>query len=160
MKKLDDGFILEKFKWGINVIILLIVCLFLYSCSGQNKISGNQSRKSLYRIKKVKSVNDWNIIYATKRDSTYKIISKKTNDRHTDCRVIKKGQYYDLALNSRKNNPPVINGVKVNPVNVECYRYDNSTTICIEPKRNIYDLHDTPNILGLCYSALVSVRKK
>src|SRR5690606_23248477 len=101
-------FVFKQFKLIKNVFMLLIVCPILYACSSLHKVSYTQNRSSLYRINKIRSVNDWNIIYATKGDSVYKIISKKSKDKYPSCRMIEKGQYYNLTLNSRKNNPPTI----------------------------------------------------
>jgi hypothetical protein len=109
---------------------------------------------SLYIIKSIDSVNNWYTIYATKNDSSYKIVVKKENQNLGCKRVITVGQSCNLVLHSRKNEVLAINGVKIKPVNsldVQCYTYDETTNICIEPKKGIFDLYHTPNIKGLCY---------
>jgi len=131
--------------------ILLCICsvLTLLSCSTPKGIAQGQKEEPGYLIKKIKSKNSWHIIYAQKQDSLYKIVV---------------GKYYDLELKSRRENVPVINGVKLKPVNyldvkspaydkegVECYSYDEKTEICIEPKKGIYDLYYTDDLKGLCY---------
>jgi hypothetical protein len=109
---------------------------------------------SLYLIKSIDSVNNWYTIYAIKMDSTYKIVVKKEKLDLKCKRVIMVGESYRLELHSRKNEVPVINGIKISPINsldIECYTYDENTVICIDPKKGIYDLYHTPNIKGLCY---------
>ena len=122
----------------------------LFSCN--NKIV--KSDKS-YLVKEIKSINNWNIIYAVKKDSIYKIVTQKVkNNKNDDCDKVVVGNYYNLVLHSRKNNVPEINGIKINPTNnldVNCYSYDENTSICIETKKKIFDLHHTSNIKGLCY---------
>ena len=131
--------------------ILLCICsvLTLLSCSTPKGIAQGQKEEPGYLIKKIKSKNSWHIIYAQKQDSLYKIVV---------------GKDYDLELKSRRENVPVINGVKLKPVNyldvkspaydkegVECYSYDEKTEICIEPKKGIYDLYYMDDLKGLCY---------
>ena len=129
--------------------------VLLCSCADSKTLSNMPKSDSLYLIKSIDSVNNWYTIYATKNDSSYKIVVKKGNHQNLECkRVITVGQSYNLILHSRKNEAPEINGVKIKPVNspdVQCYTYDETTNICIEPKKGIYDLYHTPGIKGLCY---------
>ncbi len=110
---------------------------------------------SLYSIRAIDSINNWYVIYATKKDTNYKIVVKKENYHISECKKkIEVGRSYNLELHSRKNEAPEINGVKIKPVNsldVQCYTYDEATVICIEPNKGIYDLYHTPSIVGLCY---------
>jgi len=135
-----------------NAIIILAM---LYSCSS-SRIQKNMSQSdSLYLVKKIDSINNWYTIYATKNDSSFKIVVKKQDHQNLRCkRMIRVGQSYSLELHSRKNEVPEINAIKIKPVNsldIQCYTYDEATSICIEPKRGIYDLFHTPDIEGLCY---------
>ena len=137
-------------------ILASAILIFILSCSCANSktLSNMPKSDSLYIIKSIDSVNNWYTIYATKNDSSYKIVVKKENQNLGYKRVITVGQSYNLVLHSRKNEVPEINGVKIKPVNsldVQCYTYDETTNICIEPKKGIYDLYHTPNIKGLCY---------
>ena len=142
------------------------ICLFvtLFSCSTPKMIPQASEIESGYLIKKITSKNSWYIIYAQKQDSLYKIVVGKEAEYRADCEKIAVGRYYNLNLKSRKENVPVINGVKLKPVNyldvkshaydkegIECYSYDDETEICIEPKKGIYDLYYTDDLKGLCY---------
>ena len=134
--------------------IILIFTLWC-SCTSSKHLSTEVQGDSLYRIKAIASINNWYTIYATKKDSTYKIVVKKEDQQNLRCKkMIRVGQFYSLVLHSRKDEIPEINGVKIKPVNsidVQCYAYDEHTNICIEPKKGVYDLYHTPNIKGLCY---------
>jgi hypothetical protein len=134
---------------GSAILIFILLC----SCADSKNLGNMSQSDSLYLIKTIDSVNNWYTIYATKNDSSYKIV-KKENQNLGCKRVITVGQSYNLVLHSRKNEVPEINGVKIKPVNsldVQCYTYDEGTNICIETKKGIYDLYHTPNIKGLCY---------
>lgn len=136
---------------GSAILILAMLC----SCAS-SRIQKNMSQSdSLYLVKKIDSINNWYTIYAAKNDSSFKIIVKKQDHQNLQCkRMIRVGQLYNLVLHSRKNEVPEINGVKIKPVNsldIQCYTYDEATSICIEPKKGIYDLFHTPDIKGLCY---------
>jgi len=134
----------------LTIIFLIIIC----SCGNTKKINNELKNDSTYLINKIDSLNSWNIIYATKQDVTYKIIVHKEDVDTKACKKIIVGKYYELNLNSRKNNVLEIDGVKVSPINnldVNCYTYDDMTEICIEPKKGINDLYHTEDIKGFCY---------
>lgn len=136
---------------GSAMMLYILMC----SCVDPTNSGNKPKSDSLYSIKSIDSVNNWYTIYATRNDSSYKIVVKRENGEDLACkRRIMVGQSYNLVLHSRKNEVPEINGAKIKPVNsldVQCYTYDESTNICIEPKKGIYDLYHTPNIKGLCY---------
>lgn len=136
---------------GSAILIFAMLC----SCANSRFQRSMPQSDSLYLVKKIDSINNWYTIYATKNDSSFKIVVKKQNHQDLKCkRMIRVGLSYYLMLHSRKNEVPEINGVKIKPVNsldVQCYTYDDSTSICIEPKKGIYDLFHTPDIKGLCY---------
>lgn len=142
----------------MNFLPYTILLLLLCSCSNSRKISDKSHSDSGYLIKAIDTVNSWCIIYATKNDSSYKIVVKKEDKPSLECkRVILIGEYYDLTLHSKRNEAPVINGVKLAPVNyldIHCYTYDERTNICIDPEKGIYDLYHTANIKGMCYIKL------
>lgn len=139
----------------LGIVSLLIMSLFLHSCFASKALNKMPKNGSLYLIKSIDPVNNWYIIYAEKKDSVYKIVVKKEKYPSLKCkRGIVVGESYRLELHSRKNEVPVINGVKISPVNyldIQCYTYEENTVICIDPKKGIYDLYHTPNIKGLCY---------
>jgi hypothetical protein len=134
---------------------LASIASFLLIISCINSKSPSQIDSGLeYRIKKIQNVNSWHIIYATKADSLYKVVVGQDSKVNKECQKIVVGKYYNLQLYSRRENAPEINGVKLQPINyadIECYRYDEETEICIEPKKGIYDLHYASNLKGLCY---------
>lgn len=123
-------------------------------------INNNETRINSYLIKKIKSVNNWYVIYATKKDSIYKIIVEKEGTDTFPCREqVRVGEYYNLVLHSRKMNPPMINGIILrlaNSLDIQCYQYDKETEFCIEPRKGIYDLYSTESIRGNCYFGNVS----
>jgi len=132
-----------------NFIIISLIFL-LFSCSVTKKIDQDHNNTS-YLIKKIKSKHDWYIFYAVRNDTTYKIVSKKETVQNKASIKIVVGKYYNLILHS---NIPVIDGVKMQPINyldVECLHFDTNTIICIEPKKGIYDLYSAENIKGLYY---------
>lgn len=127
----------------------------MQACFTSKHLNKTANTDSLYVIKSIDSVNNWYVILAVKRDSSYKIVVKKEKEHDAKCeKPIVVGQSYHLELHSRKNEAPVINGIKIKPVNyldIQCYTYDENTVICIEPQKGIYDLFHTSNIKGLCY---------
>ena len=130
------------------ILILTIIC----SCRNSKNVSSTD-KVGLFKIIKVGSLNNWHIIYATKNDTLFKIVSKKEKNVDSNCNKINGGQYYNLKIHSRKENPPEINGIKLSPVNyidITCYSFDANTSICIEPKKGIYDLYFAENLKGLC----------
>lgn len=143
-------------------IIYIFFTVILFSCSSsKTTVQGNVSG---FLIKKITNKNSWHIIYAQKQDSLYKIVVEKKNVKSKNCEKITVGQYYDFELLSRRENIPVIGGIKLRPANyldvessayvkegIECYLYDNKTEICTEPKKRIYDIYYTSDLNGLCY---------
>lgn len=134
--------------------IIFFSLIFLFSCkSFHRNIIKNEN--SLYEIEKIDSINSWYIIYGKKNDSMYKILSQKTKQSSNLCEKIKIGKKYRFSLHSRNENPPTINGVKLQPQNyldINCYFFDEKTQVCIEPERGIYNLYFTTDLQGLCYS--------
>lgn len=144
--------------------IILLLAFVSVSCSSSKKIPKDESTRSKYYIEKIQSKNSWHIIYASKQDSLYKIVVKKESKASPSCNKIAVKRYYNLDLKSRRENVPVINGIRLKPVNhldvesnsynkdgIECYIYDKDTEICAEPENGIFDVHFTTDINGLCY---------
>lgn len=132
---------------------LLIFLIVVFAVSCKNSKLTNQAKDLSYLVKKIDSKNNWHIIYASKQDSLFKIIVEKEINTTYNCDKIKVGGYYNFKLHSRKVEVVEINGVKVQPVNhldIQCYSYDKETSICIEPKKGIYDLYHAENLKGLC----------
>ena len=138
----------------MKIVFNIVVCLLLFSCSTSRKVTNNQN-ENLYRIEQIKVKNNWCIIYAAKGENLFKIVSGiERKERNKSCNEIKVSEYYSLDLKSKRENAPVINGVKLAPINyldIECFKYDEETEICIEPKKGINDLYFTESLKGLCY---------
>ncbi|WP_114490728.1 hypothetical protein [Candidatus Ulvibacter alkanivorans] len=136
-------------------IAILIISIFFFGCNTKKStIEAKSNDSGIFLITKLEELNNWNIIYAKKETKKYKIITGKILNSNNACETIKVGKKYNLDLNSRKENVPEINGIKIKPVNnidIECYTYDIETDICIEPDNDIYDLYHTNDINGLCY---------
>ncbi|HEU4496432.1 MAG TPA: hypothetical protein VFR70_05220 [Flavobacterium sp.] len=127
---------------------IIIATIFIISCSQYKKSLGNKNTE-LYRISRLDSINSYYLIYATKKDSTYKIVSKKSYAKN--CSEIKIGSDYQLHLKSMRDNAPTINGIRMSPINyldIKCYQFDETTQICKED--GIYDLYFTDDIKGKC----------
>lgn len=136
-------------------ILIFLIPILICSCINSKSISQAKEDGLFFKVKKIDSINNWHIIYATKQETLYKIVVKKEVTPNVNCNKIVKGKSYDFKLHSRKANAPEINGIKVNPVNsldIPCYTFDENTNICIEPKKGIYDLYFAENLKGLCIS--------
>jgi hypothetical protein len=105
-----------------------------------------------YLIKKIDKKHSWYIIYAERKDTLFKIVSYAEDKVDGNCKKIVVGEKYNFELKSKKENAPVIEGIKLDPVGYTgCYVFDNETTICLEPKLGIYDLFYTNDLKGICY---------
>lgn len=138
---------------GIRVLITAMSLLL--GCKVMFYTNNNHFSESVdyYKVFKIDSINSYYLIYAEKDDTLYKIVSEKGIE--SDCNSIQVNQSYPFKLTSRRDNAVVINGVKLSPQNyldIECYVYDDSTSICIE-RDSIYDLHHASNIKGLCFQS-------
>jgi hypothetical protein len=135
-----------------NLIYFLFSVMFLHSCSSTKKAMPTVYNDTNYLIKKIDKEKTWYIIYAERKDTLYKIVSKADNSINSNCKKIFVGQRYDFFLISHKDTAPIINGVKLAAVGYTgCYHFDGETTICLEPKRGIYDLFYTNDLKGACY---------
>lgn len=134
-------------------IILLLSILFV-SCGKSSLMNKeNDLKLTSYKVYKIETINDYYLIYASKNDSLFKIVSKKDLSA-LNCSKIRLNNYYNFKLHSRRENAPVINGVKMDPVNylvINCYKYDKDTEICIDAKNGIFDLYYADNVKGLCF---------
>lgn len=127
--------------------LLLIIILFT-SCGQFKHLKTDNSG---YAVFKIDSLNNYYLIYAKQKDSTYKIVSKKEKPLF-GYRKVKIGNIYDFTLHSRTSQAPIINGVKMSPINymdVRCFRFDKETDICKED--GIYDLYSADNLKGIYY---------
>lgn len=141
---------------------IYLVLIFL-SCAISKGFTQEKNNSEMYLIEAIEKQNSWNIIYATKQDTVFKIVTGGEKVKE-DCNKVIVGKYYNFKLKSRRENVPVINGIKLKPINhldvesnaydkdgIECYSYDQETEICIEPERGINDIYYTEDLVGLCF---------
>lgn len=128
-------------------LLLSITVLFLSCKSLKNEHASKED--DLYKVFKLDSINDWYLIYALRKDTVYKIVSHKENNQ--DCELIRVGSKYKLSLKSMTEVAPVINGVKMVPMNYLdiSHMFDENTAIRVD--NGSYDLYFTDNIKGLCF---------
>jgi hypothetical protein len=137
---------------------LILPFLIIFSCSSkkiaQSKIKegGQKIAKAseLYKVYKIDSINNYYLIYAKRKDSLYKIVSKKQVT--SNCANISLNQEYTFSLTSIWNQKIIIEGRNVSPSvtpHVTCLSFDDSTKICLE-KDSINDLFHADNVEGLC----------
>lgn len=129
------------------------ICIFLgilfISCTSY-KQQKTSKLENLYHVYKLDSINNYYLIYAKKQDTIYKVVSKK--EKLANCKMININSDYEFTLHSMRDSAPVINGIKMTPVNymdINCYQFDENTSICKE--KDIYDLYFSDNIKGLCF---------
>lgn len=135
--------------------ILLSTLLLLFISCGKAIVYGTvkNDKLNLYRVYKIETINDYYIIYASKKDSLYKIVSKKEN-KPSNWTKIKLNHFYNFNLHSRRENAPIIVGIKLQPMNyliINCYTYEKDTEICIDTQNGIFDLYYADNIKGNYY---------
>lgn len=136
----------------MKTLIYLLVSVVLFSCSTTKKAMTVSNNNIDYLIKKIDKKNSWYIIYAEKKDTLFKIVSYAESKVDENCKKIVVGGKYDFKLKSKKENAPIIGGIKLDPVGYTgCYEFDKETTICLEPERGIYDLFYTNDLKGICY---------
>jgi hypothetical protein len=85
----------------IIILLFTIILLFFSSCleeTQNGKKNDNLYEQTLYRVDKIDSINNYYLIYASKEDTSYKIISKKKQTK-SGIKIQVKG-IYDFRLNS------------------------------------------------------------
>jgi hypothetical protein len=134
----------------MNKILVLAGCLICLmhlnifcSNSTRNKadtvaVNGCDTSYKVYRID---SINNFYLIYASKSNIRYKIISKKQS-AETKTKV-RKGGCYDFELFGMLSNEDVMPGPG------GCVNVDSITRICIED--SIYNLYSASNLKGLYF---------
>ena len=136
----------------MKYLTYLLVSAILFSCSSTKKAKTVSDSNTKYHIKKIGKKNSWYIIYAERKGALFKIVSHEESIVDESCKKIVVGGKYDLELKSKKDNAPIIGRIKLAPVGYTgCYEFDKETTICLEPKRGIYDLFYTSDLKGICY---------
>lgn len=133
-------------------LIYLLASVILFSCSSTKKAMAVSDSNTSYLIKKIDKKHSWYIIYAESKDTIFKIVSYAESKVDENCKKIAVGGKYYFELKSKKENAPILGGIKLDPVGYTgCYEFDKETTICLEPNRGIYDLFYTSDLKGICY---------
>lgn len=102
----------------IKLLLSLLVAVLLSSCSTLLNTSirysnkNKNENKNQFKVNKIKEKKSVYLIYAKRRDSTFCIMSSKTNyPFDQESLAIKVGHYYDLSLND--NNLPTASPLHV-----------------------------------------------
>ncbi len=117
----------------ITLSLLLMFVTFEY-CNGQS-----QAKFKDYKIERIKSLRHYYVLYASRNDSIFKIVSKK--ESISRCVKIRKGKIYGLILYEIPFSGDL----------VDCIAFDRKTVICRE-NRYGYSLFMAGNLKGLCWS--------
>jgi len=108
--------------------------LFLLLCTSVYGVANAQA--PMYKVRKIKDIGKFYVIYAIKDDTTYKIISKK--------------EKIDYGIRVRKNEsyPFKVSIIKsLSSGEVDCFSFDENTTTC---KDDNAELALSSNLKGLC----------
>lgn len=135
---------------------LFILAITFISCTSNRHVGSGIHQKevnkqSMFKVYRIDSVNSYYLIYAQRKDSLFKIVSKKAGC--VEKKLINTDAYYPFLLKSIWNTPIAIEGVNASPssvYNVNCINFDDSTKICLE-RDSISDLYIASNIQGLCF---------
>lgn len=142
---------------SMKTYLLIYLLIMIVSCNESKSISTNRNydertvqADSLYNVYKIDSINLFYLIYVKRRDTLYKIVSKKDEIDHENDKI-KVGNYYAFKLHSflkerLKSNPEL---VPINYLDVNCFAFDKETNICLE--KGIPDLSFADNLKGLYY---------
>ena len=120
------------------------------SCSSNlTKMSNSTLEAEGYKVYKIKSVENYYLIYAKKNDSLYKIISKK--ESIANCNEIKKNGIYDFKLQAiLKNRFKNTKFPKpMNDLDITCFTFEGGIKICRE--EGMDELYYADNIKGSCF---------
>ncbi len=139
-----------KYVTGLMLVAILAACgLARTTKPSHNDVEGDFGKLATYKVYKIDSINNYFLIYARRKDSLYKIVSKRENISKGN--KIYKGRSYPFILHSTLSNKTM--GNKKLPGRsplVNCFYYDDSTKICLEGKL-IRDLYYADNIKGLLF---------
>jgi hypothetical protein len=130
---------------------LSLMSITFIACTSLKTMGTSNKSLSSYKVYKIDSINTYYLIYARKGDSLYKIVSKKNVVGNCDS-VIRLNSSYEFELHSSLTDFK-IGKIVVSPkatLNVPCFYYDASTTICLEGD-SIRDLYYADNVKGLCF---------
>lgn len=139
----------------MRIIIFKVLCytLLLWSCNAKQELTSSDlqfSSENCYTVDQIKCEKNIYIIYASKNNKPYKILSRRKSPIFRSRQVkIQCGGTYCLQLDSLM--PRVILGIKMmppgggGPTGIEFYGID----VFIEPEKKIGDLFEANNLNGL-----------
>lgn len=136
--------------------LLFMLILFLFVSCNKNTVIREYNKKHdtrmEYVVYKIDSVGNYYLVYLSKQDSLFKVVSAK-NTEHNYCRKITVDSKIDIKLRPLGIYDKVRQNKENLPINYldfadPCVSFDDSTKICIE--RNMFDLYLTNDLNGLC----------
>jgi len=148
-----------------NLVYILTIVVFA-ACSNTKSAITTSVSDSSYLIKKIKKKRSWYIIYAERKDTLYKITSRVNSEIKIDknYKKIHVGKRYEFKLDSRRDNLPVFDGIRLQYVScirpkycaylingLECYSLPDDVDVCTDPARKIYDIYTTDDLNGRYY---------
>lgn len=119
----------------------ILICLVLVTILSCNSMRINDIHNS-YKISNIEKNNNWYVIHALRNDSLFKIVLDSPT--YNICtKKIQIGKDYLLNLKSLKSiiSESGDKFVSMNYIDVRCTRFDEQTTICIQPDKKNYDLY-------------------
>ncbi|WP_298761647.1 hypothetical protein [uncultured Psychroserpens sp.] len=136
------------------IIFVLSISIILLSCKQENKNNNvlkddvaktevSKDSNDKFKIVKIDSIANLYLIYASKQEKYYKIISKKTDSINGNCDRINYSSLYNFKLDTLYNYREFF-GQHVDGVEIE------EVTVYFE-KDSIMELYGSNNIKGLCY---------
>lgn len=136
-------------------IILFVLTVLTLGCRSNSPSTFSKSTAKTYvgeySISKIDSVGNYNIFYAIKNDSTFKIISEKMYSNN--CMPIRLNQTYYLTLHTALPDVRTAKGGTISVKSmglVNCFDFDDQTQICYE-NDCVRDIFYSENIKGRCY---------
>ncbi len=137
----------------IRYLHIMIIILTVNSCAVHKVNKNNKKNRSDYSISskflitKIDSTNSYYLVYCSKNKKSYKIISKKVDNRNA-LNKIELGKKYFFELNDflqKTNNNPLTGFCSAVP----CFFLDDETEICHED--GVLGPYKTQNLKGIFY---------
>jgi hypothetical protein len=129
-------------------IITLFLCCNQYYYKNVSKLTDYKEKTNRLLINEIKIINQYYIIFATRNDSIFKIVSKKNLLIKCD-NVIKVGETYNFDLVKIFPNDSIF-GIKIVPTfDVSGMRFEDNTEIRTE-KSSHYSLYEAKKLNGIC----------
>ncbi len=137
----------------LRYLYIIVVILTVNSCAGQKaevnskKETRGNSIYGEFAITKIDSTTSYYLIYCSKDEKSYQIISKKVNDKNTFSKI-ELGKKYLFELNEflqTTNDNPLTGFSSADP----CFFLDDKTEICRE--KDVFGPYVTKNLAGIYY---------